>query len=954
MAEPSPILRWVALWHERVGRWARVLRRVVILAAIVFAAHVARTGTVPARASAGGLIVLAIVAMVVFRVRSRRALASPRGVIQRVLVPADPELGARALRAQALAERALDDSTVGSRELAELHLTRVLTRASSDRITLAATRRGRLLAWTALVLGGAAAVALFFEPMRVVEGLDVLAARRGIAPVPLTWLETVRVTVQPPAYLRTSEFSVLPWGEADLPAGSVVVVRGVPERGGRRLVLEDGKTEVEFVDDGAGGAVARWTLRDSATLRVSARFGDVLIREPQALELRAQPDAVPKIELEGAPRTISLRDLERLELRYLASDDHGLRQIDLVLRSGAREDRRVLTRLDGQSRVERGAHALDVRDAFLRRMFLPVIATIEARDTNDAPGAGWGRSAAITIVPPEVGEPEALRLAALESVRDLLVDLLDRRLRTELEDRSATPLDKEARAARTKEETELRRAALARLRSVLEETYAGVRISSGFSAFAMGQARALENTSGGPPAMRRRIEDALLALDAGIRSLGDRDAATVAKRLGDVAEEVAEGAKVALRTEKRTEGLQRIEAALGVLETGSAHLERLGTLGADLGSVAQGEIRRIRRARASEALLHVELAARHLAARLRRPNPSFSAAGGGGAVEAGPGRGAPGPASDADQRFDQLVQELEQLAAEHAEEIRRVERTLAEADRAEHAEDFAREAAERAARLRQRLDDLPEPGAQPGSARAAAALAREHMSAMAQNLERLSLSGAVETGSSARGLLEQARALAKDSSRPSNWLDDEGTARAEQELAEQLAWAEAALERLRERAAGRAAQELAEAGAREKGFAERAGNLAGRGAHGEARLPEEMEDALERAESIMREAARELAEGRGQAGLDLEREAQRLLERSSSGRTLDEGDARTSEERSSRGENGRRMATEGDVPRADEAQRAAEFRKRVLEGLAKERRGRLGPAVERYAEGLLE
>src|SRR5690606_4642225 len=201
-------------------------------------------------------------------------------------------------------------------------------------------------------------------------------------------------------------------------------------------------------------------------------------------------------------------------------------------------------------------------------------------------------------------------------------------------------LDKEARAARTKEETELRRAALARLRSVLEETYAGVRISSGFSAFAMGQARALENTSGGPPAMRRRIEDALLALDAGIRSLGDRDAATVAKRLGDVAEEVAEGAKVALRTEKRTEGLQRIEAALGVLETGSAHLERLGTLGADLGSVAQGEIRRIRRARASEALLHVEFAARHLAARLRRPNPSFSAAGGGGAVEAGPGRGA--------------------------------------------------------------------------------------------------------------------------------------------------------------------------------------------------------------------------------------------------------------------------------------------------------------------------
>lgn len=954
MAEPSPILRWVALWHERVGRWARILRRVVVLAAIVVAAHVARTGTVPARSAAFALIGVAFAAVVVFRIRSRRALASPRGVIQRVLVPADPELGARALRAEALASRAVADASVGSRELAELHFARVLARASTDRVTGAATRRGRVLAGIALALGSIAAVLVLFEPMRVVEGLDVLVARRGVAPVPLTWLEGVRVTVQPPAYLRTQEFSLLPWGEADVPVGSVIVVRGVPERSGRRLVLEDGENEVEFVDDGAGGAVARWTLRDSATVRVSARFGDVLIREPQALELRARPDSVPTIELEGAPRTISLRDLERLELRYFVTDDHGLRQIDLVLRSGAREDRRVLARLDGQSRVERGAHALDVRDVFLRRMFLPVIATIEARDTNDAPGAGWGRSAAITIVPPEVGEPEAQRLAALEAVRDLLVDLLDRRLRSELEDKSAAPLDAAARKARAEEEAELRRAALARLRAVVDETFAGVRLSSGFSAFALGQARVLENTSGGTPAMRRRIEDVLLALDAGIRSLGDRDAATVAKRLGDVAEEVAEGAKVALRTEKRTEGLQRVEAALGVLETGSAHLERLGALGADLGSVARGELRRIRRAQAAEALMHVELAARHLAARLRRPNPSFSSAGGGGAVEAGPGRAAQGPASEANRRFDELMQELEQLAAEHGEEIRRVEGTLAEADRAEHAESLEREAAERAARLRERLEDLPEPGAQPGSARAAAALAREHMSAMAQNLERLSLSGAVETGNSARALLEQARSLAKDGSRPSNWLDEESVTRAEKELAEQLAWAEQALERMRQRAAARAEKDLAEAGARENALAERAEDLAGRGARGEARMPEEVEDALERAASIMREAARELAAGRGQAGLELEREAQRLLERSSSGRTLDEGDARPHDGRNARGENGREMATDGDVPRADEAQRAAEFRKRVLEGLAKERRGRLDPAVERYAEGLLE
>ena len=48
------------------------------------------------------------------------------------------------------------------------------------------------------------------------------------------------------------------------------------------------------------------------------------------------------------------------------------------------------------------------------------------------------------------------------------------------------------------------------------------------------------------------------------------------------------------------------------------------------------------------------------------------------------------------------------------------------------------------------------------------------------------------------------------------------------------------------------------------------------------------------------------------------------------------------------------MAQSGEVPAAEQAERAADFKKRVLDGLSKERRGRLSPAVERYAEGLLE
>ncbi len=950
MAEPSRILRWTALWHEHVGNRLRRLCLSLAFAAAIAAAHLAWRGTLPARASAAALLLFGLVLGISLLLRERRALSTQRGAIRRILVPIEPELGARALRAEALSTRTETDPTAGSPELARAHFARVLDKVSVERVTAEARRRGARLAFVSLALVSAAFVAVAVEPMRVFEGFDVLVARRGVAPIPLSWLEALRVTVQPPAYLRATEQAILPWGAAQLPESSQIVVRGKPIREGRRLVLTDGKTEVSFVDDGADGVVARWKLQEPATLRVAARFGDVVILDPEALELVPVKDAVPEIELEGAPRTLSLKEHDRIEFEYLVMDDHGLERVELVLRSGAREERRMLLKLDGESKRERGAHALDARDAFLRRMFLPVVATIEARDNEKAKGERWGKSQAVTILPPAIGEPEGLRYAALESARDSLVLLLDQQMETERRKKQALPPAE--RKQRAEAEKELVAEVLKKLDAVTSNAYAGARLSTGLSTFVLGQARALRAKD----VSRRRTEDVLLALDAALRGLGDRDAAEVAKRLADAADEVADGARLALRSEKRSRGLERVALALGVLDQGSANLRRLSALGADLGSVAESEIRRIRRAEAAQSLGQVELVARHLAGRLRRPTPSFGSAGGN--VESGKGAESPGPASEADKQFDQLMQELEQLAAQHAEQIRRVERSLEEADQAASAEELAAEAKEQADKLRRALQDLPNTGAQAGSARAAAALAREHMNAMAQNLERLALEDAVGNGSSAKDQIHQAERLAADPNRVNDWLDrnerDEIDG-AKRPLDEALAWAEQALQRLRDKAAQNAARDLSDAADREDKFAERASNLAGRGSHSEARLPEDVEDSLERAESVMRDAARELASGRGQAGLELQREAQRLLERSSSGRTTDESEPQSSQnQESGDGSQGRKPAQSGEVPAAEQAERAAEFRKRVLDGLSKERRGRLSPAVERYAEGLLE
>jgi hypothetical protein len=44
----------------------------------------------------------------------------------------------------------------------------------------------------------------------------------------------------------------------------------------------------------------------------------------------------------------------------------------------------------------------------------------------------------------------------------------------------------------------------------------------------------------------------------------------------------------------------------------------------------------------------------------------------------------------------------------------------------------------------------------------------------------------------------------------------------------------------------------------------------------------------------------------------------------------------------------------GDVPDAEQRNKADDFRRRVVRGLGTGADGRIGPAVKRYAEGLLQ
>jgi hypothetical protein len=770
----------------------------------------------------------------------------------------------------------------------------------------------------------------------------------------MSWLASPRIVAQPPGYTREGERALMLGVGAALPRGTVVTVRGVPRERDRALVFTDGSREELFADDGAGGVVARFTVRENASLRVAARFGDVRVDDDEAIDVEMVPDRMPAVELEGAPRTVRLVEIEKLDIKWVAHDDHGLREVDLVLRSGAREDRRVLGRFDGETKIERGGHAVAARDAFLRRMFLPVVLTVEAKDNDPIDGPKWSKSAPITLLPPDLGQPEAERLTAIYSLRDELVDFLKWR---------AGQADEKAAVRRVAARERLV-ALHARAQSILDATYAGATVVPGLRAFVVGQLDLLQKGRADPS--EAEIERAVVAVDVAAASLGNRDAQEVAKRLADVAEEAALAARAAREPEHKQDGFPRLDLALATIDKGAARLSVLSSLGRDLGSVTRGDAGRILRARGAGDMTHAELAALHLAARLRRPTPSFGAttgsSHGGGGAEAGHGGGSGGQSmpspSGADEAFDRAADAIRQLAEQHQSTVRGAETGLEEARRAVAGEADRAEAKRLADKVRQSVEDLPMPGEDLGTPRAAAALAREHAQASAHALEDLALKEASDSAESALGSLDQAeRRLDADDPLRSRF---EGARSA---LREALEWSRREAARQQGQAEARAKNALQQAGDTERDLSEQAADLAAEKGNKEAALPRDTVERLERAGSVMREAARELAAGHGERGVELGHEASRLLEQSGTGRSSDpepderqkEPPPRGNERRSRGGEHGQtgEVAIGGEVPAPDDRARAEEFRRRVLEGLAAEKSERLSPAVRRYAEGLL-
>lgn len=951
-----------ALYSARVGPSKLTFGVVVAMAAIVGAAHLARLGTPDARIGAVSILAVVLLTGLVGWVYGHRRWRDPRRSLKREVAGDDPELAARIDRAAGLvlrtnAEKPRPDEAATpnsglARELSELHLARQLEKVKLDRMEERAESRARGLSGAAFALAAIALVSSAIDPFRIIEGLDVLFAREGEAPFRLVYVDDVDIVATPPAYIGKGQQLLSNFDRTDQPRGTVLTVRGKPERSGRALVLTDGDREVDFVDDGSGNVIARWTVEDSRDLRVAAKFGAVRISQRDELTIESIPDLAPVVTLKGAPKTVKMVDVPRLTLEYEATDDHGLTEVTLNLRSGARHEWRTLSKPTG-GRLERGAHELSTQEPSFRGTHVPIEVTIEAKDNDRVLGPKWGSSAAFVVMPPLVGEPEAMRFAALLKVRDALVDLLAPRVLAEIK----TSAD--ARAA-LKAEQAAQDKTMELVEEVLAQTHGGLSIRGRVRRVIAGQSRRLREAmtayakkpdKASFDELVKTHEQVVLAIDAAIQRVGVEDAMKVAKKLADVADEAALASRAAQTEAEHQRGIHRLEAASEVLGLGGAELAKIGSMGADLGDITIGGVGRIGRESKASNYRGSELAAKDLADRLRNPIASI---GGGGkvGVESGAGDGGSvgegDDASEADEQAEMSGRELDELVQRHQQELEKVEKALERATTPEEREALKKLAKEQAQDIRDAVKDLPEQGL-PGSAAEKAAEGRKSAESMAGSLEKGDIKDAIGKGKSAVSSLREAKRLADKG----EFLDDEDVAKnatsAGNRVEEAIEDLERELKNAEEKAKERAKEDLKKSGQNEGRLSERTRDLKKRGEEGDAAMPDDVLDRLERAEQAMKEAQQALEMGDAEKGREKQKEAQRQLEM-----------AREDEDPSEDGSRGKNdgddkdFSQDAEVPETDKHKGPEEFRKRVTEGLSKPGESRLRDAVKRYAEGLLK
>ncbi len=932
--------------YDRV--WRATRRGVGFVAWVVMSLSaflIARGGTDRARALATVFLVAPFVVGVIVSWR-RRMMGAHRRLLKIAGTRAKREVNEldRAIRTEQRAPQ-YDESA----ELAALAVTRAMMRIPASDILVRASKAARWVRRAAIATAIVASVGAFASLFWLIEGADVFLSRRGLAPFRLMYVSDLEVHAKPPAYLREPEKTVLGDGLSRHPKGTVLTVRTLMLTSRRTFFLTDGDHEVPLVDDGQGSFVAHWTVMSPVRLRVRARFGDVSIEDVQALELGVIEDESPKVKLEGAPAQLSLVEPNLpsvFPLRYRASDDHGLRDVELVLRAGTREVRRSLSHFELDTRVDSGVYPLRFSEKIIVEATSPVAVHIEARDNDTVSGPKWGKSDAIVLLPPKIGEAEALRQAAIRRVRDASISLL------------ATLLSKPQKSASVEDVktwNERWRKQVTELKAVTAEALRfdrpNVRLKSRLAARI---SKALAKVSGGGPLhpdhpdatkvekepSATAVEDFALMTDRIALGLDLASAKASSKKLAVSADEVV-NAFAAMQRESVEVGI--LSSSLTVLSEAIPYMNTFGPLGRELGQVLKNDLGRIERERVAKRWRGAELSARDLATRLHNANFAMQSSGGdsqgGGGDSANPSDGREGD-DDLDQAFDDAANELRRAARDQKELAD--ENSDEGGDSPPGDESAKAEFMKRAQNIRDAAKPLPNVGQGSDSWTSKGASGKEQAERASKALEQGKIAEALEALRTAEADLDEARRMARKS--PWSREGEAEVAEAKRKLGDEREAIEKLRQEAQKKSSGSSREKLKEQTKRQDDLSKRVGRIKDLGGE----FPDDAKESLGQAQKHGEEASKALRGGERDKARDSQRSAQRELERA-----LEQLGEKNEGKRAEKGEGQAEGEDRFDVPDANKHHSPDELRERIQRGLGKPSGPRIRDAVRRYSEGLL-
>jgi hypothetical protein len=1009
----------MVLYRTRTRRVLLFVALVTTIPAFFFATQIARSGTSASRLL--GLLAVsapAIFAWLLGRTRSAKT-TSERKFLENVVARVASREAKDASRALDLLERPSEGESI---ELAQLHAARKLASLPLKKVAEISRSVGTRARLTAGGTGAIGLLLMFGFSLRTCEGISVWTARNGEGGADIRWLENARVEWEPPAYLKAplskERASQALESQLRVPAGSVITVRGTAAHQGRTIVLGplvrrqddhgarksqegtsagakgDDKTSerttekmalsgaregdlsnVSFTESG-GEISASYVVHESVELAIYVNHGDTKIRDDRVLRIESVPDAPPKVVLLEAPKTYRIPDdfaeSDQVPIRYEASDDHGLREVSLVMSCEGRAERKSIAEIDSDRKLDRGGTAIRVTsNKFIRSCQAPIDVHVEARDNDAHAGPKWGKSESFTIVPPPRGAFEAKQIETLRQLRAAFVDKAAMRRGSKKDIDDLTLQVDEALLLFQAQGGPRKKAPLVKTLRKLRKRLQSQKVLTTFA---------------------ESMEKEALVLDTAVRGFGYGATQRLSKALAPLAEalandlsEMPEENGLALNRDTRPKDV-RVEENLGALRASGDVMMSLGVLGRDIGGAVLAYVPRVERSLVRKNRQTAAIAAVDLAMRLRLAEPSFPASGGGrGSTESGsaqpmPSEGEPqqgegqGSGESDDEAEAMEDSGIEQLAREHRENMQNA---------SEKEQDLSPEKArELSSELRKLAAELPQNG-QEGFLRDASE-ARHELERAAEHLEQGQSSDAEKRGGAAEDKLRQAQKKGREAAGFSPELKEpvDRLAGTQRKVSEALS----KLQQARKEGQGKEGQgkegqgkegqgkegqgkegqgkegqgkngksDRKEVIARERQIAERARDLANEGD-----LTERAQKALERAEKSGRAASDALKNGQEEKGRALQNEAQEALDeavRANNEQPEDQagkGGAKGSNGKERGGGSTGEVANEKtDIPNGDGRGPAA-FRERVLRGLSGAGGVRRGDAVKRYTEGLVK